>query len=159
MSIIHEALKKVQNDLEHKSSSPVAAPGPSPKRAGKTALLLLLLFLTALSAGYLYLHAQSSKQTVATPATPAPQTPPPAQVSAAAQPAPQPVPPSAPKPQDPHAFNIQGIMSDQRGNVALINDKIYAEGDAIDNGKIVRISLDSIVISRDGQEEIIAVKR
>ena len=57
-----------------------------------------------------------------------------------------------------HTLKIQGIMADPKGNVALIDGKVYAEGDDIDGAKIVRISLDSIVISRDGKEETLSAR-
>ena len=144
MSIIHEALKKVQITPPTPNDSPQ-------KRGGKIILLLLLIILTALSSGYLYWQAR----------LPDGQARPPKQIIALtpAAPTPKQNPPPAPKPEDPHAFNIQGTMSDQRGNVAIINGKIYTEGDMADGAKIVKINMDSIVVSRDGQEETIAVKR
>ena len=49
-------------------------------------------------------------------------------------------------------------MSNDTGNVALINDQIYQEGDSVDGVKIVKISLDSVTVINNGKEETISVK-
>ena len=55
-------------------------------------------------------------------------------------------------------LNVHGIMSDARGNVALINDQVYQEGDDIDGVKIVKINLNSIIVNDNGVERKIPVK-
>jgi len=64
-----------------------------------------------------------------------------------------PVVPPAPK-----TLNVHGVMANGNNNLALINDKVYQEGDAIDGIKITKISLDSITVIKDGHEETIPVK-
>jgi hypothetical protein len=63
-----------------------------------------------------------------------------------------------PKINAPVTLNIHGVMSNDTGNVALINDQIYQEGDTVDGVKIVKISLDSVTVINNGKKEIIPVK-
>ena len=57
-------------------------------------------------------------------------------------------------------LNIHGIMSNATGtgNLALINDEVYQEGDSVGGAKIVKINLNSITVIINGQEETIHVK-
>ncbi len=67
----------------------------------------------------------------------------------------------APKPADNNnstTLNIQGVMDGGKSKVALINDKIYEEGDEISGVKILSISVDAITILKDGKEEKIVVR-
>lgn len=76
-------------------------------------------------------------------------------------PAPQ-VEPAAPEAAAPSAqtpeFNVQGIMTQNGTSVVLINDRIYEQGDAINNTTIVAITPESLVISEDGQERTILLR-
>jgi type II secretory pathway component PulC len=58
----------------------------------------------------------------------------------------------------PVTLNIHGIMSGTTGNVALINDQVYQEGDSIEGTKITKINLDSIVVTSNGVEQKILLK-
>jgi len=62
------------------------------------------------------------------------------------------------KPPAPITLNIHGIMSNDTGNLVLINDQVYQEGDAVDGAKIVKINLDSITVNINGAEKTIFVK-
>ena len=53
---------------------------------------------------------------------------------------------------------VGGIMTNGNQKVALINDKVYAEGDKINGMKILNISFDQVVVSDQGQEKMIKVK-
>jgi hypothetical protein len=68
--------------------------------------------------------------------------------------------PSSPlKPPAPITLNVHGIMSDTKGgNLALINDQVYQEGDEVEGAKIVKIDLDSITVIINGTEQTIRVK-
>ena len=181
MSIIHEALKKVQNSLQDKISSPPrvggaepltvapastegrsASDGKSGPKSGWKIIVLVLSAVAILTAGYMYRQGASS---ALPPSVPKIGSPPPVQINAA----PAPVPASAPvpepkteakpepKPEHADTLNIHGIMSDPNGNVVLIDNGIYAEGDEVQGVKIIKISLDGIVILKDGKEETIRV--
>ena len=58
----------------------------------------------------------------------------------------------------PITLNIHGIMSNSNGNLVLINDQVYQEGDLVDGAKITKISLDSITLLNNGVEHVISVK-
>ena len=58
----------------------------------------------------------------------------------------------------PITLNIHGIMSNTGGNLVLINDQVYQEGDTVDGAKITKINLDSISIINNGIEKTILVK-
>ena len=65
---------------------------------------------------------------------------------------------AATPPPRPAIFNIQGIMTNNGSTVALINGKIYEQGDDIGGAKITNIGADTITISRNGTEETIPVR-
>jgi hypothetical protein len=64
----------------------------------------------------------------------------------------------ATQPPAPITLDIHGIMSNPSGNVVLINDQVYQEGDEVGGAKIVKINLDSITVLINGTEETIHVK-
>ena len=65
---------------------------------------------------------------------------------------------STAKPLAPITLNIHGIMANASGNLVLINDQVYQEGDSVDGAKIVKINLDSITVINNGTEQTILVK-
>ncbi len=156
MSIIHDALKKVQNGLQNRASPVVGRPLTSPGAKGGWKIIVLILSAAAvLTAGYVYWSR---------PSVPKTEPPPPVHVNAAPVPQPEPhnggaeaKPKPEPKPEHADTLNIHGIMSDPKGNVVLIDNGIYAEGDEVNGVKIIKISLDGIVILKDGKEETIRV--
>ena len=76
-----------------------------------------------------------------------------------------PTPPAATKPNadalsGDFVLNVQGVMSSaEHGNVALINNNVYETGSVINGIKILRISLQEIVVEHNGIEETLAVKK
>jgi hypothetical protein len=62
------------------------------------------------------------------------------------------------KPPAPVTLNIHGIMANATGNLVLINDQVYQEGDVVDGAKIVKINLNSITVINNGTEQTIPVK-
>jgi hypothetical protein len=68
----------------------------------------------------------------------------------------QAAPTAAPPP--PATLNVHGIMSDSKGNLALINDQVYQAGDEVDGAKIIKIDLNSITVNINGEEKTIFVK-
>ena len=67
--------------------------------------------------------------------------------------------PSKTPPSPSTTLNVQGIMASDSHNVVLINNKIYTEGEIVDGVKILAISMDALTIERDGNQEIISVKK
>ena len=171
MSIIHEALKKVQLSLRNRPGAPDAAaativgsmapetsaPAAAPKSFNWPVILISLVVLGI--GGYL-VYQQSSKipevRSFIAKVNPIPQRPLgplakiPAKTSAAAT--------ANTNKQTHDEFSVQGIMSKNGSTVALINGKIYAKGDSIDGIKITNINEEAITLLRDGQEEKIRVR-
>jgi len=58
----------------------------------------------------------------------------------------------------PITLNVHGIMSDAKGNLALINGQVYQEGDEVEGAKIIKINLNSITVNINGTEKTIFVK-
>ncbi len=151
MSIIHEALKKVQNSL--KISPPpetvplTVASAKGDTKGGWKIIVLVLLAVAVLTAGYMYWQGRPR------PSLPKTKPHPPVQAQVKAEPKAE----LEPKPAHADTLNIHGIMSDPKGNVVLIDDGIYAEGDEVNGVKIVKITLDGIVVLKDGKEETIRV--
>ena len=159
MSIIHEALKKVQNSLQDKISSPPRVGGAEPltvapaeggaksgPKSGWKVIVLVLSAVAVWTAGYVYWQDASSP--APHPSVSKIEPPRPVHFNAA------PLPLLEPK---ADTLNIHGIMSDPNGNVVLIDNGIYAEGDEVQGVKIIKISFDGIVILKDGKEETIQV--
>jgi type II secretory pathway component PulC len=204
MSIIHDALKKVQQGLNFKSNklplnapatpettgyiyeNPAsaetiegveqitAAPQASLKEQIKSALIVLgAIVIILTSALYIYQQFQINIPQVQRMAKksfyklihkeeiPDFKTKSAADLKPLAQVTLAPPPNTASsqsKPAAPITLNIHGIMSNDSGNLVLINDQVYQEGDEIDGAKITKINLDSITIMNNGAEQTILVK-
>jgi hypothetical protein len=194
MSIIHDALKKVQQKLAPKPDTSEAAPAPldnlyvtpepvenlptpasqqepSPKSLLKVETKNILVLCGAMmviagSAYYLYYQYKDSipkvnnfaqktfyKLVYKKDPPPAFKTKAPEDLKPLAQ---LTITPS--KTSSPITLNIHGIMANANGNLALINDQVYQEGDEVDGAKIVKINLDSIVVDVNGAQQTIFVK-
>lgn len=46
---------------------------------------------------------------------------------------------------------LQGILSSDDGNKAIINDEVYSEGDMIDEYVIIKISGNKVIIEKGGK--------
>jgi hypothetical protein len=208
MSIIHDALKKVQQSLTPKTSEPPTPPSgtdqkgatylyatppseetiehlepqtASPKKSSPNKIKSFLAFLCAIaitagSIWYLYHQFQDyiprlqrtvkksyyqliHKEEVPDFKTKKPEDlvplakitiNPPASSTAANTTTPAPAP-------LPTTLNVHGIMANASGNLALINNRVYQEGDEVDGAKIIKINLDSITVNIDGTEKTIYV--
>ncbi len=182
MSIIHDALKKVQdkNAREAHAKSPAPTPPPAAQTTTSAAVTrpdrenrLVILLLGTLIIGILIfaiitnMPKRPTEQVIITasqiPITnrqPVPQLPPAQKPLAATAPAPAPLP-AQPKasPEDPFAMlRVEGIM-DMGGEkkVALINGNIYEEGQTIYGRIIAQITLDSVTIVDDGKKRTFPV--
>lgn len=60
--------------------------------------------------------------------------------------------------QAPITLDVHGIMANTTGNLALINDQVYQEGDSVGGAKIIKIDLNSITVNINGTDETIHVK-
>jgi type II secretory pathway component PulC len=155
MSIIHDALKKVQN----KTPPEVKILPPKQKKIKTVLTLLCTIAIILGSLGFLYnqWHAYFPK---VKKLAKLPENLVPLAKLTVNPPVPTKLPAisNTPKTSTPVTLNIHGVMSDGPNNVVLINDQVYQEGDEVDGVKIVKISLDSIIVINNGKEETIRVK-
>lgn len=169
MSIIHEALKKAQADLEKqenhgltkmyedlhrpspksKESSTITAPSkpsPTPTKSWlKIPLTLVCAFALAMVALLgIFLHLANKPL----PLVPTPQNTPPNTTQ------PQFSKDKAlPKPTQENPLILSGTMMTGDKWVALINNEIYEVGETVDGKKIININLDKVEI-QDGEKII-----
>jgi len=203
MSIIHDALKRVQQGLAPKTDDSQANPSPTtqnasayiydtpskvenlpqtdqqtikPRSAIKNKIksifaLCCAIAITVTSIVYIYQQVQYAAPKAQTFAkssfyklihkkehfdfktTPPKELKPLAQLTIT-----PPTSSSTTKPGVPITLNIHGIMSNGTGNLVLINDQVYQEGDEVDGTKIVKINLNSITVINNGTEQTINVK-
>ena len=199
MSIIHDALKKVQKNLENTPPSEFPMHTPSTakdtptivgeaviaaqslpalratKKTNPWLIIILALLVTGISSFFIFqqfkayspalrewltvLSFKAKRAAIVAPqaiAVPQHQAQPLAQVTlntnkSTAAPA-----PVAAK---PITLNVHGVMADGTKNLALINDKIYQEGDTIEGVTITKISMDELHVLNNGKEEIIPVRK
>ncbi len=188
MSIIHDALKKVQ---WAKTNGTEGTPQEGPANTETAALpmknkwssLLAMVLAVVITAGSLwYIYAQFKTQwhdqvprvqrmakaslyklinkkevPVLQPKPPA-ELKPLAKITINAPPVTVDTTNPAAKPPAPLTLNIHGIMSNASGNLVLINNSVYQEGDEIEGAKIIKISLDSITVNNNGIEQTIPVR-
>ncbi|MBI3601621.1 MAG: hypothetical protein HY209_01825 [Candidatus Omnitrophica bacterium] len=180
MSIIHDALKKVQQTMTTAQIKPEdivevlpsSTSTPDKKPAGGIPSWLIV------SAGLLVLGAASVfifSQTAPVPQIPAAKTSRPSAVkplarrtispktatsTTSAGPASSPAPIASGETNPPlPVLNIQGIMASGSHHVALIDNNIYEEGSLVNGVKILKIDLNAITIEHDGKQETVAVRK
>jgi len=184
MSIIHDALKKVQQNMQDKPNSSAAEQSaetievlPSAKkRLSVKNILLILLSIAVISLSIYFILLEINRQyprllpfnpsKISLPALKRTQASKPLpHVAAAAAPAPLSTPtttsitdtPTAEKPA--FVLTIQGVMASGNHHIALINNKVYEVGSIIDGRKIVEISLNAVTIEYEGKQQEIPIKK
>ncbi len=185
MSIINDALKKVQQGLDNNTpanpfadTAPAAEPVAQPSqpvtststkavvknKIKSISVLIVATAITLASAIYIWqqvqiaapyaqqslskLVHQTTKKTDIKAKQPE-QLKPMAQLT---------ITPTGESTQQTPPLNIHGIMANASGNLVLINNNVYQEGDVINGVTILKINLDSITISNNGKEETIFMK-
>jgi hypothetical protein len=159
MSIIHDALKKVQQSGPAQPA-PVAAPDPAVREAvvkkplnipllGGIMCVLMIVIATLLQ--------PAAKPPAATPVA---ATPAPAAVVNAPAAVVQPAPQQAVAPADPlSTIQIEGVMDMDGKKVVLISGNVYEEGQTIKGGGVItKITFDTLTVTQDGQERSFPVK-
>jgi hypothetical protein len=163
MSIINDALKKVEQTREQKTDAPS---GVKPERNLPLALIYIVVgclgFLTAKTA-YSFINAHFSKQPRQEKAVEKNTLPafrnsavkqaktPPAAIAVPAAKETKKVP-ARPSPVTPAAsgFALNGVFFSGNEGFALINNHIVKEGDSIEGAVIQRITLDEVDLSING---------
>ncbi len=165
MSIINDALKKTQQNFEHRKK--ILAPEISPERtSGKfseiTAAIIIASFMASLLVFSLIFFFTPKERKIILPTTPEDKE---TIAASLTPPASSTTPLSAPKimAKDPAPKNqvagltLNGIVQMGEGYVALINNRILKEGDTIDNKKILGIYSDHVKVFYDG--EVVILRR
>ncbi len=152
MSIIHEALKKTQDRIQKSSPSPLS-PAPQPSGSGKkssswSTMGIILFFLLAAGVAFLFVRQDfPPKKLVQKPTVP--------QNVSAPQPSPAPEQTQVPA-LGPSALSLvlNGIMTMDNEQFALINNQIYRVGDTVDGKLLINIGTNNVELS-DKSEKII----
>ena len=200
MSIIHDALKKVQKNFEHKKELPPVSPttpppafvepaqplspktNPDPYRPRPTislellAIIILSIVVAVLAFTFIVYHLRSpqpivilSKETHPSDMKPETKTSP--QVEAQTQPAPTSDVTAVPNnsavssanlptnTKEENTLRLQGIMSQDGKNIALIDDQMYEEGEIIHKLKIKKITSKFVELEdKNGETLILKIK-
>ena len=146
MSIINEALKKTQDLLQASKESPAKETPENNKWLWLVTILVIAGFVGCAFA-FLFL-IKTSRRDVSLPVT---------NVSSDISPL-NPVPsaskPAAGSPQTPSNNSplvLNGIIASDKGNMALINNQIYKEGDEVEGKKVLSIKQDKVEIFDKGE--------
>ena len=182
MSIIHDALKKVQAQTPGQPAVKQPQPtGPSIQPQATPALTpddtrrsLTILMAAVLTVAVIVILAVLFKVATDTTQHPGPMTPAvtpvqtPVQTPAQA-PTQAPTQAAVPKPQPPRkpaapltpAYNglrIEGIMDMNGKKIALINGNVYEEGQTVNSCLIEAITLESVTIIENGIKKVLPTK-
>lgn len=167
MSIIHQALKKVQDKLsENSNQQPISAQqqiNPQQRQWLRLVILILLPILTGGSIWFMLRQVQPVLKDnpsiqlpkislpIVTTNTSQPKKQPPATVSS----------PNNTSTENPDSTDllIQGIMMQGNSRIVLINNNIYQTGDLVNNMKILVINSDSIIVDNAGQQTTYKLNR
>ncbi len=189
MSIIHDALKKVQKSMEQ-NNTPInpfklqediveVLPSLNPKKKKNNSTLLWISIITSVLILFgfvlfifseiksknpkflfsLNLNSIMRTQTHSSKTKITP-TPTSSPVKEAAQTPTANTPIANAPPLSPSpTLDLQGIMASSGQNIALINNSVYEEGAVIDGKKIIKINLNTITIEYNGKQEEITLKK
>ena len=183
MSIIHDALKKVQrttNQLEDPKPQPVLASSP-PAEVSRPIFVIITTIISIAVMILLVILWGLAKETRRPSSPPAMMTDQTMPVQAASstpvqESAPQTAGPKVPspkelgsalvstipvkvvEPEDPlSSIRVQRIMQKESKTVALINDNVYGEGQTIYGRIIAKVTLDSVTIMDGGKQRTFPV--
>ena len=144
MSIIYDALKKVQKDTGKENPVQPGTPPPAVKAKTKTNPLLIYILIVCLGltlgnfAYKFFAHPKNIVPAKNEPLPSQPKTPPAAPAIAQITPA---VPPP-PKPEPTLVLN--GVFFEQGEGYALINNKIVRIGDEVSSAKVKEITINGV---------------
>jgi len=182
MSIIHEALKKVQRTTPsgpattpaYPATAATGTPAPTAAAPKPATTPLTIISLTVLGVAVITVLAILTKLAVETtqhprmissvhqtPAVAAPQPAVPATPKVPAPPlaaAIEPPVPAANAATSETPFKIEGIMDMGNKKVALINGNVYEEGQTVNGLMITSIGLDHVTVMENGTPRVIATR-
>lgn len=156
MSIIHDALKKTESDLQKNSQ---ASQKPAPASARPLLLYLLIvvagLFLANLIFGAIKNKVQPRQTRPARTAPPEVKPLPLAMPAVPPHQTPVPTQEKIPGPE----FALTGTFLAEEENYALINNKIVKTGDYVAGAKVQRIGLDQVELDNAGEKIRLSTSR
>lgn len=165
MSIIYEALKKMQGASAAPPPAPAGAPAslkPHPPKSSlkKQTSITFIGIALGILLSWMSMHKltiSSPTQKTAQPKTTQPlriPSPPPS----TAAPAPSNTPDTQTSRQQMPEFLLNGIVLSEEGNLALINDQITKVGDEIEGAKIEEITNTQVVLDFKNQKILLKNK-
>lgn len=172
MSIIYEALKKVQGKSGAAAAVPAQPAGKASDANGalkkSTAVRTIILLLVFLALGMFLIEILINRRFAERAASYAPVASLPALPPLAAKPSVEP-PASTPPPiagslvelpviEPQPKLVLNGIVLSEDGNIALINDQILKAGDNIDGALVEEISADQVLLSYKAQKIALKAK-
>ena len=150
MSIINEALKKTEQDIQKNTAkeNPPSSINPAPKPF----LLYILILLIGLFLGnFIFDQLNHKIKTVCKPEKTIVTALPPQPVALVA---PLPTEPTLPikekKPPEPN-FILNGIFFSDNGGYALVNNQIVRENDSVDGAKVEKITANTVQLDNAGK--------
>lgn len=157
MSIIYDALKKVEQSQGSSLQTKIDKPDkPGPKVYVTYVLIVLMgiivasifwgLFIKPPLATDVASNVDAASKVILLPNKPIPETTPPLQ------------PPAVVKSEPRTTFTLNGIFFSQNEGFALINNQIVKEGDNIGSAKVLLIRLDEVELESDGSLIKLSVK-
>ena len=152
MSIIYDALKKVEEKLPGPAAGSPAVPGITPLKIGllATAVLLAGYGLAALAFSSRYVQDLIRGDTAVPAALPQPRT------AGAPQSAPL---PRAVRPAQKTSYILNGVFSANNANYALVNNTIVQAGDMIGAAKVTSITAEGVDLEENGQPVRLSTKK
>lgn len=154
MSIIYDALKKVQNNTDNnKAQEKIEIVKPVRAKTNPLLIYILVICLGLVLGNYAYNYFGLQKKSVPPlSAQPKAATPIPAPVKQIAPPAAiTPDAPVASLSNSEPALVLNGVFFEQGEGYALINNKIVRVGDKIENAKVKEIALSGVELEFEGK--------
>jgi len=158
MSIIYDALKKVQKNIGKENPAQPETPPPAVKAKAKINPLLIYVFVVCLGlalgnfAYKLFSQPKNMAPAKNEPVATRSKTPAPASAPVTLAPAVNPetsVTPPAPKPEPTLVLN--GVFFEQGEGYALINNKIVRLGDEVSSAKVKEITINGVELEFEGK--------
>jgi type II secretory pathway component PulC len=149
MSIISDALKKVENSSENR---PQLLGSPEPGKKGINRLVVFLLAALTIGIGLfktLTTRHTPTKQQSSSSSTSLTTSVIPEIQQAALVPAPL---------EDEKLIQLTGIALMEGKNFAIINGNVFQEGDKVGGAKLVKITKDAVTIDREGRQIQLSLK-
>ena len=148
MSIIYDALKKVENKVGQIKAQAFPV---SPKREKNFQVKIFILFLSVLAIGFimakmLFSFTLTAKPKIsAPPSFNQPQAPKKQVIDIVREPLEKPI-----ESEPPATLLLNGVFFSGQEGYALINNQILKEGDSVEGAQVMRITLEGVELEKSG---------